>query len=105
MTRAEAIEILKKLKPIPRRADGQSTTHLVITMALDMAINSLQVDEMYDLVMETYERLITRDDVLYAIKACGCLYHQGKTWYEEKELIQCFDDLYFKDKHIGGDTE
>ena len=99
MSRADAIDILKCLAWHKRPSEEE------IEIALNMAINSLKVDEMYDLAMETYERLITRDDVLYAIKACGCLYHQDKTWYEEKELIQCFDDLYFKDKYIGGDTE
>ena len=62
---------------------------------IDMAINSLKVDEMYDLAMETHERLITRDDVVYAIETCGCLRQDGKTWYEEEELMECFDDLYF----------
>lgn len=36
---------------------------------------------------------MSKDDFLYALQTCGCLFHDGKTWYEENELIQCFEDL------------
>ena len=42
MTNERAVEILKKLIPQPRRGDGKSTTHLMITEALDMAIKALE---------------------------------------------------------------
>ena len=49
MTREEAIEIIKKLIPTQRRADGQSTTHLMITIALDMAIKALEQEPIDDM--------------------------------------------------------
>jgi len=106
MTRAEAIAVLGKHEncshgecDIWKECEicDNHTTDEEYETAFKMAINSLKVDEMYDLAMQSAEPLITRDNVLYAINACGCLYHQGKTWYEEEELIQCFDDLYFND--------
>ena len=42
MTREEAIEILKHLIPIPRRGDSKSTSHLLQTNALAMAIKALE---------------------------------------------------------------
>lgn len=42
MIREEAIEILKHLIPIPRRGDSESTTHLLQTNALAMAIKELE---------------------------------------------------------------
>ena len=98
MTRAEAIRHLEDIL-----CENKTVNHSDMVIfeqekeALRIAINSLKVDEMYDLYMEKAERLITREDVIYAIAVCGCLYHQGKTWYEEEELIRCFDDLYFND--------
>ena len=42
MTIDEAIEILQKIKPIPCRGDGKSTTHILQTITLDMAIKALE---------------------------------------------------------------
>jgi len=42
MTREEAIAILQKIKPTPCRADGESTTHTLVIIALDMAIKALE---------------------------------------------------------------
>lgn len=42
MTREEAIEILKYIIPIPHRGDGKSTSHLLQTNALAMAIKALE---------------------------------------------------------------
>lgn len=42
MTREEAITVLQKIKPTPHRADGKSTTHILETIALDMAIEALK---------------------------------------------------------------
>ena len=44
---------------------------------------------------------ISREQIEYALAACGCLYEHGKTWYEEKELLECLDDLYFKPEEDG----
>lgn len=52
MTREEAISVLHKIKPTPRRADGKSLTHIVETIALDLAIEALEQEtvsrESYD---------------------------------------------------------
>ena len=42
MTEKEAICLLHKLKPTIPRADSKSTTHILETMALDLAINALE---------------------------------------------------------------
>jgi hypothetical protein len=42
MTIEETIKILKYLMPIPCRGDGKSTSHLLQTNALAMAIEALQ---------------------------------------------------------------
>lgn len=52
MTREEAISVLHTIKPTPRRADGKSMTHIVNTIALDLAIEALEQEtvsrESYD---------------------------------------------------------
>ena len=48
MTKEEAIAVLQKIKPIPRRADGKSTTHILESIALDMAINALKMVEIWE---------------------------------------------------------
>ena len=52
MTREKAISVLHKIKPTPRRADGKSMTHIVNTIALDLAIEALEQEtvsrESYD---------------------------------------------------------
>ena len=42
MTKEVAIAVLQRIKPIPSRADGKSTTHILETIALDMAIKALE---------------------------------------------------------------
>ena len=42
MTREEAIMVLQKIKPTPRRADGKSTNHALEMIALEMAIKALE---------------------------------------------------------------
>ena len=42
MTREEAIVVLQKIKPIPHRGDSKSTTHILETIALEMAIKALK---------------------------------------------------------------
>lgn len=42
MTNKEAIEVLQRIKPTPCRADNKSTTHLLQTIALEMAIQALE---------------------------------------------------------------
>lgn len=50
MTRDEAITVLQRIKPNPYRGDGKSTTHTVETIALDMAIKSLEKEFCNDAV-------------------------------------------------------
>ena len=57
--------------------------------AAQLAISSLESDKEYK---------IDRDDVIYALMACGFEVHNGQKYYEENELIKCFDDLYFNKK-------
>ena len=39
---------------------------------------------------------INREDIEYALATCGCLYYEdGKTYYEENELLERLDDLFF----------
>ena len=42
MTEEKAIFVLYKLKPTIPRADGKSTTHILETTALDLAIKALE---------------------------------------------------------------
>ena len=40
---------------------------------------------------------MTRDEfVNHVLAACGCEFRDGKIWFEKEELIECADDLYFK---------
>ena len=48
MTREEAITIIQKIKPTPCRADSKSTTHTLVTIALDMAIKALEQTDASD---------------------------------------------------------
>ena len=46
---------------------------------------------------------MTKEDFMFNLKRCGYLTHDNKIWYEEKELIKCFEDVgVFEDnaKHI-----
>lgn len=61
MTREEAIEILKYLIPIPYRGDGKSTTHLMQTNALIMAIKALEQENVLD---EMFENIKTEIDFI-----------------------------------------
>jgi len=36
---------------------------------------------------------MTKDDFIFNLKRCGCLYKDGETYYEENELIECFEDV------------
>ena len=48
MTNNEAILILLKMMPQPRRGDGKSTTHVMMTEALTMAIQALSKESILD---------------------------------------------------------
>lgn len=36
---------------------------------------------------------MTKDDFIFNLKRCGCLYKDGNTYYEENELIECFENV------------
>lgn len=41
---------------------------------------------------------ISREDIEYALATCNCmLYEDGKTYYEENELLEHLDELFFND--------
>lgn len=45
---------------------------------------------------ELYEKekeSMTKDDFIFNLKRCGCLYKDGNIYYEENELIKCFEDV------------
>lgn len=50
MTNEEAIVVLQKIKPIPHRGDSKSTTHILETIALDMAIKALEQQSCEDCI-------------------------------------------------------
>ena len=66
MTENEAIEILQKIKPIPHRGDSKSTTHILETIALDMAIKALEQTRWMpctERLPEDYEDVLVCDGV------------------------------------------
>ena len=46
---------------------------------------------------------MTKQQFKYILAACGCLYSNGQVWYEENELIKCFEDLGAFDKPMRKD--
>ena len=57
MTEKEAICVLHKLKPTIPREDGKSTTHILETIAIDMAINALEQESKTGRWIPVSERL------------------------------------------------
>ena len=96
ITRAEAISELLEMK-----LDAWTDTRQM--KALDMAINSLKVDEMYDLAMENPDAVIDRK-VIEDIKAEIEFERDRKLGGEFFEAVQyksfnkCLEII---DKHIG----
>lgn len=47
---------------------------------------------------------MTKEQFEYALCACGCLFYDGKTWYEHNELIEQFETmgLFDTDNNING---
>ena len=54
-----------------------------MTKAVDKAIQALE------------RKQLSRNEFIYGLKACGFTVKDGQTYYEEQELIKCFDDLFF----------
>ena len=40
---------------------------------------------------------MTRDEFInHVLAACDCEFRDGKEWFEKNKLIECADNLYFK---------
>ena len=46
---------------------------------------------------------MTKEQFVYILTACGCLYKDGQVWYEENELIKRFEDMGAFDKPMRKD--
>ena len=93
LTRAEAIEELKEM-----RTDAWTDTRQM--KALEMAINSLKIDEMYDLTMENADEFISKsviDDIKTEIDShCSDNRDRNDGLYIAMKII---------DKHIGKESK
>ena len=79
MTEKEAIFVLHKLKPTIPRADGKSTTHILETTALDLAIKVLDQEKKTGRWIPCSERLPEKNGryiVTRGLKACGSLWNR-----------------------------
>lgn len=65
MTNEEAIVVLQKIKPIPHRGDSKSTTHILETIALEMAINALEQEDVLDKIRAEIEQITDTMGVSY----------------------------------------
>ena len=68
MTEKEAIFVLHKLKPTIPRADGKSTTHILETTALDLAIKALDQEKKTGHWIPCSERLPEDDKEQYIVQ-------------------------------------
>ena len=68
MTIDEAISVLHKLKPTIRREDGKSTTHVLETIALDLAIKALEQEPKTGRLIPCSERLPEDDKKQYIVQ-------------------------------------
>ena len=68
MTEKEAIFVLYKLKPTIPRADGKSTTHILETTALDLAIKALDQEKKTGRWIPCSERLPEDDKKQYIVQ-------------------------------------
>ena len=68
MTIKEAISILHKLKPTIRRKDGKSTTHILETTALDLAIKALEQEPKTGRWIPVSEKLPEDDKKQYIVQ-------------------------------------
>ena len=79
MTEKEAIFVLHKLKPTIPRADGKSTTHILETTALDLAIKALDQEKKTGRWIPCSEMLPEKNGryiVTRGLKACGSLWNR-----------------------------
>ena len=86
MTEKEAIFVLHKLKPTIPRADGKSTTHILETTALDLAIKAL--DQVAKL-RELRENLVEKERFYAKEPYDHTQYSNGlaDAYYETNDLI------------------
>lgn len=75
MTKTEAIALLRKIKPISCRGNGKSTTAILLTIAIEMAIEALEQTRW----IPYGERLPEEEtDVLVTRMFLGC--KDGRRW-------------------------
>ena len=108
MTREEAISVLHKIKPTPRRADCKSLTHIVETIALDLAIEALEqetvsrksYDHEFFLRKELEVKIAKLEKTIEALENGSCedcvsrsmAINKLKEHYWDKELQSAKDD-------------
>lgn len=83
MTLDEAISVLHKLKPTIRREDGKSTTHILETIALDLAINVLEQEQCEDCISRADALRVAKNEYLRGWHNALC------KALSEKYLIHC----------------
>ena len=98
MTIDEAISVLHKLKPTIRREDGKSTTHILETIALDLAINALEQESKTGCWIPCSERLPEDDKKQYIVqKTNGFIDILGFT--KDAYKLDRYDFAEYKDKN------
>ena len=98
MTLDEAISVLHKLKPTIRREDGKSTTHILETTALDLAINALEQELKTGRWIPCSERLPEDDKKKYIVqKANGSIDILGFT--KDAYKLDRYDFAEYKGKN------
>ena len=83
MTMEEAISVLHKLKPTIRRVDGKSTTHILETIALNMAIKALEQEPCEDCISRADAFRVAKNEYLRGWHNALC------KALSEKYLIHC----------------
>ena len=83
MTIDEAISVLHKLKPTIRREDGKSTTHILETIALDLAIKELEQEPCEDCISRADALRVAKNEYLRGWHNALC------KALSEKYLIHC----------------
>ena len=83
MTLGEAISVLHKLKPTIRREDGKSTTHILETIALDLAIKALEQEPCEDCISRADALRVAKNEYLRGWHNALC------KALSEKYLIHC----------------
>ena len=90
MTNEEAIVVLQKIKPIPHRGDNKSTTHILETIALDMAIKALEQEDVLDKIKAEIEQLTSRYSISKERGGMGIVEWSDRL-IKESDVLQIID--------------